>query len=315
MRSAECLSFSELVELADDESHIATEHLSECVRCQALLKALGGKPSPPAKKESPFVSLGSSDVGITPGAVVSVTDPAGTLSGLAIVIAELGWAVDVVPLSDEVRAPTEMDVFLPTSLLGYDAIAQTAHRGQVLREQIHDVVAVDAALAETVASPSDDALTGPPVIGDQDPRLQAGRDWGERHQALFAAARALAEDDLGAVVEKRRKELRFTPDGLAAEADVSRETVDSVERGHVPLPSLAPRQLAALLGHLALPRSVRLRELVRSAIGSAGAPLDHMASGPSSPIAARFPSREAEDDSGLADHYAEQVMFEMGERN
>jgi hypothetical protein len=211
-----CPPFSELC-----AAHAATalhEHLETCPRCRAIVArvktseaALGAAPKAPARP--------ASHAGPAPraGGVWTFWAPSSDEYLVGAVLDADDTELLIVPLLMESDWASEEDVLLPADILGYPAVAPVWAGDHVLVEQAAEAVdilseehvvglqrAYDAFFAgESIAAP-----TGPPVLGEGDPRIDAHAATADDLRSFYAPwAMLQSADELGPVMAHRREEL------------------------------------------------------------------------------------------------------------
>lgn len=122
------------------------------------------------------------------GEIWSVRDRANTTDQellLAVITAVEGRAVTVVPLSTELRSATEWDLMIPSSALGYEAVAQARLTGTVALTQLdqrlssltpsslRDLDTLVAVVEGGTTAPPEHLAVGPWVLSENDHRLCA----------------------------------------------------------------------------------------------------------------------------------------------
>lgn len=217
---ARCPSLADLLE--DVATH--ADHVSACRRCRALLGTadLPGAVDEPTGPRAP--SLGGRRRGRLRGGQVCTVGFADVDEYLVAAVIETDGADALVaPVSDEIDLATSADLLLDSGLLGYEAMAQVDLCGDVLVEQVHDVLAEMSteaadrlgrllhAVRDGAPRPTDVA-TGPAVVGEDDPRLLFRDAERERAAPFWTPADMLADArSLGELVYTRREALHLTP--------------------------------------------------------------------------------------------------------
>jgi hypothetical protein len=265
MTDVACPALSDL--LASNPSGAVVDHASGCLRCAALVCSTETRVDLPIAESQPAGHQG--DTG-NPGTVALVAADGTDELLPVVVLAMCGEALTVAPVSAAPEFATEWDLLLPVPTLGYASVAQVWNLGQVLPEQLEEVLgelqpstfealqAVARAAAASAEPPASVAV-GAPVVADQDPRLFAQDEFAESMAVFWEPALALAgAATLGEVVRHLRHGL---------ESEFAAPWLEALERDALDLPRAVPsRSLADLMRDLGVGASQRLREIARATI-------------------------------------------------
>lgn len=204
-----CPSLTELQDLIDEGQDLSA--LQRCNRCRAMLRLLqtrSGGPElaadfgdglePPALETSVPARGGETD--LEPGTLVSVLDPetgSGALLLGAVTVARED-SLEIAPLTTATQKAAEWDLLLSPdeSDLGYAAALEVWNHGTVGYDQVQESLgSIAAELNEMFLaiwdavfveeSPPPEATVGPPVVGDDDPRLLFQAEEVERAQLFW----------------------------------------------------------------------------------------------------------------------------------
>ncbi len=214
MNEMECLSLMELLDLrAGVHDPDARRHVDRCPRCRVLLDGMPTEITLPALPATTVV-LRARPSETRPGRVRTGqlwrarASGEGDWSWIVAVIRRTPDAENrilVVPVVAEPELATERDLVVDATTLGYDGFLDLQNLGSVLRTQLVEYFG-------TLSRPQTDALvalyrwtlggdseptglpTGPPVLGEADPRLLAADERGEELRALWRDADAQVTD-------------------------------------------------------------------------------------------------------------------------
>lgn len=253
MNEMECLSLMELFDLrAGVDDSEARRHVDSCPRCRVVLDGLPAEITLPALPATTVVLRARS----------SETRPervrtgqlwraqASAESDWSWIVAVIGRAPDaenrilVVPVVAEPELATERDLVVDATALGYDGFLDLQNLGPVLRTQLVEYIG-------TLSRPQTEALvalyrwtlggdseptglpTGPPVLGEADPRLLAMEERAEELRALWRDADAQVTD----LEEVQERDL-----------DSERPLGAQLDQGHEPKAGLAEMLQPRLTG-------------------------------------------------------------------
>jgi hypothetical protein len=180
----------------------------------------------------------------------------------------------VVPISADVHLATDWDLLLPAEPLGYDAMAQLWNYGSVLREQLKEVVGVlddrpteelDA-LAEASRGPGDvpsGLRVGPPVLGEDDPRVLRQEELSEWAAPFWEPALSITgSETVGQLVAHRREDMSLSPSDLEQAVPIDAGWLEPLEDdARDPRELLDPTDLAAIMKALRIGASRRLARI------------------------------------------------------
>jgi hypothetical protein len=166
--------------------------------------------------------------------------------------------VMVAPLSTETEYAAEWDLLLPADdPVGYETIAEVWNHGLVLAEQVSDRLGVlpEERTAELVAlwdsyfapERSTNARVGPPVLKEDDPRVEFQDREQERAAVFFAPTAALLLEPkagLGTLVAEWRAEHGYNERDLAVELGWNPTLVRSLEDESLHVPPVEVEELA-----------------------------------------------------------------------
>lgn len=213
-----CPSLTELQDLIHEGHDLSA--LGGCVRCRAMVRLLQTRSGGPGLAfdfgdglESPTVETtiprrGGADTDLKPGSLVSVVDSEtgsrSLLLGAVTVVRE--DTLELTPLTTATHQAAEWDLLLgpDDSDLGYAAALEVWNHGTIGYEQIQERLGSMAtelreaflALWESVfveESPPPEAAVGPPVVGDDDPRLLFQAEEVERAQCYWRLEEPVAQ--------------------------------------------------------------------------------------------------------------------------
>jgi hypothetical protein len=274
MSSTSCPALVDLFQQPLPES--IENHVATCARCQALLRTQRERFSASSEQPETAERVRGTDVG--PARIVLVAG-ADSDELLTAVVAKVGDdAVTVVPVSDRVELAGEWDLLLERDILGYEAMAELWNYGQVLPEQLVDVVAelspegwneFKTLLRVVVAGGERPARShvGAEIIAGTDPRLMFQDEESERMRPYLEPNLALAGvATLGQLVAHRREELGIAADELE-QVSLQRGWVEELERDALDIERvLQPTSLAALMKRLQIGASERLSQIAYTTI-------------------------------------------------
>jgi hypothetical protein len=240
MNEMECLSLMELLDLrAGVDDPEARRHVDGCPRCRVLLDGVPAEITLPALPAT-TVMLRARSSQTRPERVRTGQLWRAHVSGegdRSWIVAVIGRAPDaenrilVVPAVAEPELATERDLVVDATALGYDGFLDLQNLGPVMRTQLVEYLG-------TLSSPQIEALvalyrwtlggnseptglpTGPPVLGEADPRLLAAEERGEELRALWRNADAQVTD-----VEEAQEE---------RDLDSERPLGTQLDQGHEP---------------------------------------------------------------------------------
>ena len=227
-----CPSLEELASFSDEMPAIA-EHLAECVRCRSRLAAL--RRSTPLGESFEFSTQTGLDEPIRKaanrvrpdsrlgfGAICSVASD--ERPGERLVVVVIGGKpvkdpmadgpVTVAPISVEREFAAGWDALVDSNELdlAYDCMVEMWNYGQVARVQLDETFGRIHPAAQTRLErmwqetrkgeevPPVGTHTGPPILGDQDPRLGFERDEIERASAFYTPQVAYVRELAGSLV-------------------------------------------------------------------------------------------------------------------
>lgn len=275
----------------------AAQHALGCERCRAILelspdRALG---LPPVPTESPrFQNARIPKRGPLPahhlGEVVVLRGPNDGALLLGALIASSADSLEVVPLSTEVLAAAEWDLFLGVEEgpLGYEAIAEVWNHGSVSPTQISESLgALSERASEQLVELYDavyrsevpaGAPTGPPLLSEADPRSLFQQAEAERARLYWSGTTESdtksPEAGLGIWLGEWMEGVGNDASGLATEAgwmqgDLERLLAEQMEPK---APAYAPQRIGELLSHTDIePEDARVRLLVTLGADTASA--------------------------------------------
>jgi hypothetical protein len=219
-----CPSLAELQDLIAEGQ--ASSALQECNRCNAmvrLLQARSGVPElaidfgdglePPTFQTS--VPSRGADTDLEPGSLISVLEPetgSGALLLGAVTVARED-SLEIAPLTTATQQAAEWDLLLgpDDSDLGYAAALEVWNHGSIGYDQVQEslgsmaaeLMEVFLALWDAVfeeASPPPEAAVGPPVVGDDDPRLLFQAEEVQRAQLFWRLEEPAEQPDAADVL-------------------------------------------------------------------------------------------------------------------
>lgn len=261
-----------LIDLTATQRTPAVEaHIADCLRCRALLAHLpaavleGG-----AEAEAAAGATGHA-LADPPGAgqIAALRTPTHDDYLLAAIIEVGRESATVVPLSETVVWATDWDLLLEESLLGYPAMAEVWNHGQVLVEQVAELLGELGAAWEPLLAlygaaldsqePPTDLPTGPPIVSEEDPRLAFQEEETEAAADFWELASDLARaETLGQLVQLRRPE--------RAPAALDEALLVALEADRLPMAEQLPAAaLAQALQDWGLIGSRKLYDLVKRA--------------------------------------------------
>lgn len=146
----ECLSLIELIELKETGTTRHAEHVTDCPRCEALLRSLAaselseeveppdanGLPAAPSRASSKAVE-------VTPGAIwTTLSDDNGFREVVAIVARSRRdpRLVVVVPISEQIDDATDLDLTVVTENVGYPALLAVWNHGWIYDDQLVEAI-------------------------------------------------------------------------------------------------------------------------------------------------------------------------------
>jgi hypothetical protein len=248
-----CPSLTDLC--AANAAELLKPHLAGCPRCSAIVARVTTLDTP---EEAPVPPANStSGPPPRPGDVCTFWAPTSDEYVVGAVLDADEVEMLVVPLLMDPSIATAEDMVLPADALGYPVLAPVWAADHVLAEQMAEVVdvlseqrlaelgaAYDAFYAgEPLAQPG-----GPPVLGDQDPRVNA-------HAAVA--------DELGPVLGQRRTTLELDIDDL----DVEPGPWSRFEAGKSdPCQEVSVRTIARVIRALRLVASRRIVQLAHASV-------------------------------------------------
>jgi hypothetical protein len=191
-----------------------------------------------------------------------------------------GRDAHVLALTDEIEMVTDRDLIVAPTLLGYEAMIQTFVAGDVLGEQIHDILAtISSADASTLnrivgaSAPASAPGSGPAVIGERDPRLLFRAEQQEQAAPFWGPAQLLAEvATFGDFVEARRARSTSSSEDLLDELDRllgGGGLMHRLERDELDLHTeVEPARLVAVLARLQIGLDEGIARLLGDAIST-----------------------------------------------
>jgi len=216
-----------LIDLLEQPGRHA-DHVARCPRCRVLSDPADGLEASIAPEVAPPAYGGVHRGRLRVGQVCSVSFGEIDEYLLAVVVRTDGRDAHVLALTDETEMVTDRDLMLAPGLLGYEAMVQTLVSGDVLGEQIHNMLATlsstDVATLNGIVGTGIEASgapgSGPAVVGEHDRRLLFRREQQEQAAPFWGPARLLADvATFGEFVEVRRARSASRSDGLLDELD------------------------------------------------------------------------------------------------
>lgn len=313
-----CPPFTDLCAL--DAAAVFHEHLAACPRCRAIVaraKASGAAPVGFAPMSAPVAP------GPAPraGGVWTFWMPTADEYVVGAVLKADATKLLIVPLLVETTWASEEDLRLPPDVLGYSALAPVWAGDHVLVEQA--VEAVDTLSGDVFAllTAAHDAFSagetvpgpvGPPVLGEQDPRVAAHAAIADHLRKLYEPWAVLqVADELGPVVAQRRAQLGVGMDELDVEPAIWKAFESNKVSPDVHIPA---KTLARAVRRLGLVASRRLVELARASVLAHHAGDDFGAARAMSRRrqGVRRPRRDPEAARVAADRYSDALTRELG---
>ncbi len=320
-----CPSFSELC--AADASAMLAEHLSVCPRCRGLVARLDrSEPAlgQPLRAVAPRATAGPAP---QPGGVWTFWAPEVEEYVVAAVL-EVGEAdVLVTPVVAETLWASDADIGLTADVLGYAALAAVWASDHLLTEQAVKAVGVlseerlavlSAGYDEFFAGETVPSAAGPPVLGDDDPRLAAHAALADELRPFYSPWSLLhVAEELGPVLEHRREDVGLGLEGFSARLDVQPGVWAAFETAAGdPFTTIPVRAIGDALRELGLLASRRIVGLARASV-LAHPPARPQAAGVAMARRRRGvrPPRERPDHEAAqaaADQYAARLERELG---
>ncbi len=207
-----CPCFTELC--ATDATYALYDHLSVCRRCRAIVARVEQSELAAEPKAASATRTAAPGPAPAPGGVWTFWAPMLDEYIVAAVLGRDETEILIVPLLTETRWASETDVALSPDVLGYEALAPVWAGDHVLLEQAVEAVSVlseqrldeltagyDAFFAgEPVADPA-----GPPVLSNEDPRIDAQAALADALRPLYSPwAQLQVAEELGPVLAHRR---------------------------------------------------------------------------------------------------------------
>lgn len=203
MNDLECLSILELLDIRNGDAPADSRaHAQDCPRCSVLLATLQPFDQPQLStaelavvgrpQAEPPERVGS-------GQVWTVASPDAGFQELVVIIGRSPQQEDqlvAAPVTTEIGMATDLDLLLDPELFGYAAMADMASQGLLFetaletfigrmgRPQTEQLVALYRAVVGDAEIP-EDAPTGLPVLGPEDPRLVARQVRHERFASFW----------------------------------------------------------------------------------------------------------------------------------
>jgi hypothetical protein len=270
-----------LTELSGPLSADVRRHVAECLRCKALVRHLdaGDGPVATAEPDARPVELRRPPE-VAAGDVCAVRMPGLHERLLCAVLGEDAGVVEVVPVGDEPRFATDRDLLLDADVLGYESMAEAWQTGEVLTDDVDEVLGrlddkaydllvdlVDA--VEDAAETSPDAPTGPPVTSDDDVRHDFQQHETQRARPFFASAAALrGVDRVAALLTRASEEEGVSRSQLSRRYGPMVEShpgwVDDLFAERIDVREIPGRTLGALFAEFSFRPTQRLGWIVRS---------------------------------------------------
>lgn len=224
-----CPSFAELC--AVDASTALADHLSVCPRCRGLVARLGGTEPALRRPGAAVTPLPTADPPPRPGGVWTFWAPGAEEYVVGAVLGVGAADVLVMPVLEQTKWASDADIGLSADVLGYKALAAVWASDQLLIEQAVEAVGVlseehvsqltagyDAFFAGQALAES----AGPPVLGDDDPRLGAHAALADGLRAFYRPWSLLnVADELGPVMQHRREDVGMELDELSERLDLA----------------------------------------------------------------------------------------------
>jgi hypothetical protein len=257
-KPARCPSLADLL----DGDPAYADHVLTCPRCRALLRAAEVAHRVPGTSSEHATSSRAPTLGgrrrgkLQAGQICTVAFADLDEYLVSVVIETDGADARVAPITDEIDMASDADLFLDASVLGYEAMAQVAIAGDVLVEQVHDVLAeVGADLVaslvhllvvadRTTTAELTGLATGRAISGEDDPRLLFREEEREQAASFYLPAAMLAEaDTLGHLIRARRSEFNLSLDDadalLGGTGRTARLEISAVDlHAEIPAPAL-----------------------------------------------------------------------------
>jgi hypothetical protein len=313
-----CPPFTDLC--AADAADALRDHLASCPRCRAIVARIAGSEPPVEPDTAPSARPASPAPRV--GGVWTFWAPDAQEYVVGAILEADATELLIVPVLLETSWAAEEDMVLSTDLLGYPALAPVWAADHVLAEQAAEAVdmlsethlaavtcAYDAFFAgEPLPEPG-----GPPILGDEDPRIAAHAAIADDLRKVYAPwAMLQVAEELGPVVAHRREEL-----GVGLEMfDVEPRDWRAFEAGMSdPAAAIPVKAMARAINALGLVASRRVLELARASVQA-----HHQAEGVAAAsararrrhgVTARS-RRDPEAARAVADHYVEALAKEMG---
>lgn len=269
-----CPSFTELC--AADATTALRDHLDECPRCRAIVSRVTASEPSVASADIPAPPKG----GLSPqrGGAWAFWSPTSDEYLVGAVVEASSTDLLIVPLLSEICWATENDVLIPADVLGYPALAPIWSVNHVLVEQAVEPVdmlpeealaflgeAYDAFRAgEPLSEPG-----GPPVRGEEDPRIAAHAALADDLRPVFEPwAELQVAEELGPVVAQARANRDIEVDALGIEdVGVEVKTWLDFEAGRLdPHAAIPARGMVKALQKLGILLSRRVLELARQSV-------------------------------------------------
>lgn len=270
-----------LTELSGPLSADVRRHVIGCLRCKALVRHLDAGDGRIARTEPDArpVELRRPPE-VAAGDVCAVRMPGLHERLLCVVLGEDAGVVEVVPVGDEPRFATDRDLLLGADVLGYGAMAEAWQTGEVLTDDVDEVLGrldekaynllvglVDA--VEDAADTPTATPTGPPLISDDDVRHDFQRQETQRARPFFASAAALrGVDRVAALLTRASEEEGISRSQLNRRYGPMVEShpgwVDDLFAERIDVREIPGRTLGALFAEFEFRPTLRLGWIVRS---------------------------------------------------
>lgn len=266
------------------------EHAAGCLRCRALITALGldiNLDSVGEREHNSTLRLlrhPSEEFAVGGGDICAAVAPNVDRHLICVVITADAGVIEVAPISDEVGMATDRDLLLDMEVLGYPAMVECWNAGTLLIEEIAEVItSLDetrwdqlVGLIEAVEDgrEADDFPVGPPIIGEADPRWDFHVLESDRVRPHFEGASALRgigsfAELLRHQVERQEIEPAVLSEQLGPRVEDRESWVEDALEGRLPFAEIPKEAVGDLLIELRVPATWQVASILAGP-GSSG---------------------------------------------
>ena len=262
---------------AANATEVLAEHLAECARCRAIAARIQASAERLEPTQAAAVGARRAGHPPAPGGVWTFWAPTVEEYLVGAILDAGETDVLIVPVLESASWCADADVAFAVDVVGYPALAPVWAGDHLLAEQASEPVGVlsedrlqrltDAYDAFLAGEPLPDPA-GPPVIGGEDPRIDAQAAIAEDLRPFYTPWALLqVADELGPVLEQRREQLDIDVGEWHDRLDVDLKDWLAFEQAQGdPSATVPVKALARALDDLALLASRRVVELAGASV-------------------------------------------------